>query len=184
VVVTAPVPRWAVASTAFVVAIGAAFLAAGVALARRHERGPPKTAGPLRELVLNARQGLGALRTPEAALRGTLFQALAWICQLLAVFATLRAFTLAVPLTAAALVLVMINLAVLFPFWPGNVGLVQAAVALPLLGYGVDYTQGLAFGVGLQVVEFSVGVSLGLLFLAQEGLSLAALRRVPARSDA
>jgi uncharacterized membrane protein YbhN (UPF0104 family) len=183
VVVFAPVPRWAVVSTACVLAIGAAFFAAGVLLARRHERPLPKTAGTVRALVLNARQGLGVLRTPHAALRGMLFEGLAWICQLLAVFATLRAFTLDVPLSAAALVLVMINLAVLFPFWPGNVGLVQAAVALPLLGYGVDYAQGIAFGVGLQVVEFSVGISLGLLFLTHEGLSLATLKRVPARVD-
>jgi len=27
-------------------------------------------------------------------------------------------------------------MATVFPLWPGNVGLVQAAVALPLLSYG------------------------------------------------
>jgi hypothetical protein len=59
------------------------------------------------------------------------------------------------------------------------VGLLQAVVALPLVSYGVAYPTGLAFGVGLQVLEMSVGVGIGLLFLTREGLSLATLRQIP-----
>jgi hypothetical protein len=68
----------------------------------------------------------------------------------------------------------------IFPLWPGNVGLLQAVVALPLVSYGVAYATGIAFGLGLQVLEMSVGVGLGLLFLTREGLSLATLRLMPA----
>jgi hypothetical protein len=68
------------------------------------------------------------------------------------------------------------NVATVFPFWPGNVGLLQAAIALPLLQYGVAYQTGFAFGVALQAVEMSVGVTLGLIFLAREGLSFASLK--------
>ena len=50
------------------------------------------------------------------------------------------------------------NVAMLFPLWPGNIGLVQAAVALPLVSYGVPYAKGFAFGIGLQAIEMSVGV--------------------------
>ena len=57
-------------------------------------------------------------------------------------------------------------------------------VVVPLAAYSVDYGRGIAFGVGLQAIEVSVGVSLGLLFLAHEGLSLAVLRRVPDAADA
>ena len=41
-------------------------------------------------------------------------------------------------------------------------------------GYGIDSGRGIAFGIGLQAIEVSVGLSLGLLFLAREGLSIAA----------
>ena len=58
-------------------------------------------------------------------------------------------------------------------------GLVQAAVAFALLSYGVAYAHGFAFGIGLQVIEASVGVGLGLFFLAREGFSFAMLRRMP-----
>ena len=71
------------------------------------------------------------------------------------------------------------------PLWPGNVGLVQAAVALPLRQYGVPYARGFAFGIGLQAIEASVGVCIGLIFLAREGLSYASLKRMPdERGDA
>ena len=41
----------------------------------------------------------------------------------------MHAFHIYKPLAAAGLVLVLINVATIFPLWPGNVGLVQIAVA-------------------------------------------------------
>ena len=70
------------------------------------------------------------------------------------------------------------NVATIFPLWPGNIGLLQAAVALPLREYGVPYATGFAYGLVLQVVEMSVGVGVGLIFLAREGLSFASLKRM------
>jgi hypothetical protein len=96
----------------------------------------------------------------------------------------MRAFDIHVPLAAAGLVLILMNVAMLFPLWPGNVGLVQAAVALPLVSYGVPYAKGFAFGIGLQAIEMSVGVGVGLVFLAREGLSFAMLKRMPGADEA
>ena len=70
------------------------------------------------------------------------------------------------------------NVATLFPLWPGNIGLLQAAIALPLRQYGVPAGQAIAFGFGLQAIEASVGVGVGLFFLAREGLSYATLRDI------
>jgi len=179
VLMAAPIPHWAFRSLALVVALGLALLAVGFASARRHERPLFEASGSFRRLAAMAREGLGILRAPLPAATATLYQSVAWLSQLFAVFATLRAFGLALPLSAAALVLVLVNLAILFPFWPGNVGLVQATVALPLAAYAVDYGHGIAFGVGMQAIEVSVGVSLGLFFLAREGLSVGVLKRMP-----
>jgi hypothetical protein len=41
-----------------------------------------------------------------------------------------------------------------------------------------------AFGFGLQAIEASVGIGVGLLFLAHEGLSLAMLRVMPTADQA
>ena len=179
VLLFASIPDWALTSFLLFAVLAVVLLVLGFVGARRHERPLFEVTGKVRQLATMARHGLGILRAPMAAANATLFQSVAWLSQLLAVFATLRAFGLTLPLPAAALVLTLINLAVLFPLWPGNVGLLQAAVALPLAGYGIDSGRGIAFGVGLQAIEVSVGVSLGLLFLAREGLSIAALKRAP-----
>ena len=118
------------------------------------------------------------MRNPWAALLAIVLQTIGWIWQLLAVYVAMRAFDIHEPLSAAALVLVLMNVATIFPLWPGNVGLLQAAVAIPLVPYGVPYARGFAFGIGLQVIEMSVGVGVGLVFLAREGISFAGLRRM------
>ena len=87
-----------------------------------------------------ARRDAAAVRCGELAVLG---QCVGWSCQLLAVWATMRAFDIHEALPAAGLVLLLMNVATIVPLWPGNVGLVQAAIALPLVQYGVDVRQGL-----------------------------------------
>jgi hypothetical protein len=176
---TAKVPHWAYTSLMVVLGIGFALLTFGIASARRHSTSVIEELGPIRRLVTMARHGLGVLKTPLPALGAALFQLLGWLCQLLAVYSAMRAFDIHAPLPAAALVLVLMNIATLFPLWPGNVGLVQAAIALPLISYGVAKARGIAYGFGLQAIEASVGVGVGMIFLAREGLSFAMLRVMP-----
>ena len=55
----------------------------------------------------------------------------------------------------------------------------SASLAIKLVQYGVAYSTGFAYAIVLQAVEMSVGVGVGLLFLAREGLSFASLRTMP-----
>ena len=137
----------------------------------------------LRLLLARARQGLAIMRKPVPALKATAFQYAGWFCQLLAVWAAMKAFQIDEPLAAAGLVLVLMNVATIVPLWPGNVGLVQVAVATPLVNYGIAYAHGIAFGIGLQAIEASVGIGIGLVFLAREGLSFATLRDMEDRDE-
>jgi len=179
VLFTAKIPHWAVSGLVVLGLIGIALLAAAVLSARR--TGNPThidSLGTVRRLWTMAREGLAVLRTLPAALAAILFQTAGWGCQLLAVWAVTKAFSMGVPLPAAALVLLLMNVATVFPLWPGNIGLLQAAVAFPLARYGVPYSTGFAFGLVLQAVEMSIGVGVGLVFLAREGLSFASLRKM------
>lgn len=183
---TAHIPDWAVTSLIAVVAAGVALFTIAVLSARYHrvtriEEG----LGAARKALRLARYGLGVMRRPGAAAAACFFQVIGWTCQLFAVYTSMRAFGIDEPLPAAGLVLVLMNVATLFPLWPGNVGLVQAAVALPLSRYyGVAKAKGIAFGFGLQAIEASVGVGVGLIFLAREGLSLAMLKVMPDAAQA
>ena len=184
VLFTAKIPHWALTSLAIALVVAFALFAFALASARRHHSSMLEEAGRVRRLVTMARYGLGVLHEPVPAVIAAVLQIIGWTCQLFAVWAAMRAFDIHEPLPAAGLVLVLMNVAMLFPLWPGNVGLVQAAVALPLVSYGVPYAKGFAFGIGLQAIEMSVGVGIGFLFLAREGLSYAMLRRMPGAEQA
>ena len=181
VTLTTHIPSWAVTSLIAVVVVGVILFTVAVLGARNDQyAGLEDGLGAVRKVVRLARYGLGVMRRPASAALALLFQLLGWTCQLFAVYTAMRAFGIHEPLPAAGLVLVLMNVATIFPLWPGNVGLVQAAVALPLFSYyGVAKANGIAFGFGLQIIEASVGISVGLLFLAREGLSVAMLRVMP-----
>ena len=183
VLTTAKIPSWAVTSLEIVSVLGVTLFALGVVGARRGDRTALEGAKPLRRLLAMARQGLSVLRSPLQAAAAILLQCLGWTLQLLAVYVAMRAFDVHAPLPAAGLVLLLMNVATIFPLWPGNIGLLQAAVALPLVQYGVAYSTGFAYGLVLQVVEMSVGVGVGLIFLAREGISFATLRDMPEPVD-
>ena len=183
VLTTAKIPHWAVTSLEVVSVLGVGLFVLGVIGARRGDRTAVEGAKPLKRLLAMARQGLSVLRSPLPAAGAILLQCLGWTLQLLAVYVAMRAFDIHAPLPAAGLVLLLMNVATIFPLWPGNIGLLQAAVALPLVQYGVAYSTGFAYGLALQVVEMSVGVGVGLVFLAREGLSFATLRHMPEAVD-
>jgi len=184
VLATSEIPHWALTSLMIFAAVGFGLFAFALASARRHHRSVLEEAGQVRRLVTMARYGLGVMHAPAPAAIAVILQCIGWTFQLLAVWATMRAFDIHVPLHAAGLVLLLMNVAMLFPLWPGNIGLVQAAVALPLVSYGVPYAKGFAFGIGLQAIEMSVGVGVGLIFLAREGLSYAMLKHMPGADQA
>ncbi len=176
---TAKIPSWAVTSLVVVSAVGVLLFAAAVLSARRGARASGDQPNALIRLLVMARQGLSVMKAPAPAAGAIVLQCLGWVFQLLAVYVAMRAFDIHAPLPAAGLVLLLMNVATIFPLWPGNIGLLQAAVALPLVQYGVAYSTGFAYGLVLQVIEMSVGVGIGLVFLAREGLSFATLREMP-----
>jgi uncharacterized protein (TIRG00374 family) len=185
VVVTARIPAWAITSLLVFIGVGGGLFAFAFVSARRGETQSLDGLGAARRVLAMARQGLSVMRSPVAATIAILFQCSGWVCQLFAVWTSMRAFDIHVPLPAAALVLLLMNVATVFPLWPGNVGLVQIAIATPLAAsYGVTYAHGVAFGLGLQAIEASVGVGVGLMFLAREGVSFAMLKRMPDAEEA
>ena len=169
VLLTAKIPHWAISSLVVVGVIGFGLFAFAFASARHQSQSVLEGLGPARRVVEMARHGLGVLHRPGPAAVAAFFQCSGWLCQFFAVYTAMRAFHIHSPLPAAGLVLLLMNVATLFPLWPGNIGLLQAAIA---------------YGFGLQAIEASVGVGVGTVFLAREGLSFAMLRRMPGASEA
>ncbi len=185
VVFTAEIPSEKLAALIAALAFGVALLVVAFVVARRQRL--PTTVeglGIVRRFVTMARHGLAVMHSPLHAAGAITGQCIGWLCQLAAVWTSMRAFHIHLGLPAAALVLVLMNVVTVLPLWPGNVGLVQQAIAVPLKrSYGIAYAHGVAFGFGLQAIEASVGVGIGLIFLGKEGLSFAMLRVMPDASQ-
>ncbi len=184
VVATANIPSSARAVLLFVVGVGVGLFAFAFVTARRPHAVETERLGPVRRVFAMGRQGLGVMRSPVGAAGAIFFQISGWVCQIFAVWTAMRAFDIHSPLPAAGVVLLLMNVVTIFPFWPGNVGVVQVAIASALVGYGVAYGRGIAYGFGLQAIEASVGIGVGLVFLAREGLSFAMLQMMPSASEA
>lgn len=118
------------------------------------------------------------LRNPRQFAAVSIPSVLSWGAQLVGIYCALRAFGLGVVgWSGAALLLVTVTVAQIFPLLPGNVGVFQAAVVVPLThAYPVSSAGALAFAVGLQATEVVVGVVIGFMFLMVEGISFRQLR--------
>lgn len=185
VVITAAVPAWAISILLAVIGGGGALFAFAFFTARTHRVTALDGLGAFHRVVAMARQGLGVMRNPLGMALAVSFQIAGWVCQLFAVWTAMRAFDIHAPLPAAGVVLLVMNVVTIFPFWPGNVGAVQLAIATPLrTSYGVATAVGVAYGFGLQAIEASVGIGIGLLFLTREGLSFAMLKVMPSAAQA
>lgn len=179
VLLAAEVPHWAVVSIMVAAAIGFSLFTVAWLGAKRSARPVVSEGlGSIRQLVVMGRQGLSVLKAPLPLAGAVFLQCCGWALQLLAVWVAMQAFGIDAPLPAAGLVLVLMNIATIVPLWPGNIGLVQAAVALPLRNYGVPYATGFAYGLALQAIEIACGVGLGLVAIAREGISFAMLKRM------
>lgn len=143
-----------------------------------------KARGRLAALVSGLSQGQALFKLPRATALAVAAGTLSWAAQIAGIWAALEAFQIHVGLAGAGLVFVSSTVVQLFPFWPGNLGIFQLGVAGPLVSvYAVSTANAVAFSVGLQLVEGLLGVGLGLVFLAREGLSLSGARRLASAPD-
>src|SRR5438094_573955 len=115
VVLTAKIPAWAITSLLVFVGVGVALFAFAFVSAHGHRPTRLESLGAARRVIAMARQGLGVMRSPVGATLAILFQIGGWMCQLLAVYTAMRAFDIHAPLPAAGLVLLLMNVATVFP---------------------------------------------------------------------
>lgn len=119
--------------------------------------------GMARTLLL----ALGALTDWRSLLPVLAWTMLSWLLSILMMVALFAAFQLALPVTAAAVLVLAALLSNIFPSPPALVGVVHA-IAVAVLGeYGVDRSVAFGFGVALNVVTVGPLIVLGGLALWQ-----------------
>jgi uncharacterized protein (TIRG00374 family) len=142
----------------------------------------PRLKGPALRMVDTFNEGLRGVRAPGHLLPLIMWSASIWVALALAVWTGFLAVDLALPFTAAWVVLAFLGLGVSLPSSPGFVGVVQAATVLALELFGVARAEALSYSLLLHAAQFVPVTAWGLVLLAVEHVSLAEATRAPASS--
>lgn len=188
-------PAWADTGAIILLAISGFFAVVMVVLEIKREQlqeGAEQAKAGLREhhswwkklftrlfsVIARFSEGQKVLRSPRRVIAIFLTTSASWMSQLLAVYFSLFAFHLGeIGIIGALLLLILINVAGALPATPGNVGIFQLATVIPLtVNYGVPKTTAIAFSVGLQIIEGSIGLGVGSICLLREGLKFDQVR--------
>jgi uncharacterized protein (TIRG00374 family) len=185
-----PVPpaiQTAVASLAAVMIAAAVALVALVrfkaALLRLFDRLtgwlPHRLTGTFRAVLVRLIDGLGCIHSPRQLLLVIVSTFLIWGLSIAMQFMYMRAFEIATPWAAAALVTLAINLGGLIPASPGGVGIYQYLVQFALSVWNVDASRSLGYAVVSNILVIIVVTILGAISLSRKNLSLRKLQPPP-----
>jgi len=122
--------------------------------------------------AINATRGLVALRNPVIAVRGFALTVASWVVLAISYWILMEAFHLALPLDAAILVTVAINLSLVLPSSPAALGVFEAATIIALNAFDVPHAEALSYALVLHLLNLVPFLLIGAVLLGP-----AALRR-------
>lgn len=138
---------------------------------------------PLRDRVMQLFDGfvagLSNTRDPKGLVQAGLLSVAMWFNGALAIACLFRAFAMPLPFGAACFTSVAIALTVALPQAPGFVGVFHVAIEKTLVLWGQPVVAAKGFAIVFWAVSFLPVLSVGLLAMWREGLSLRAIRRAP-----
>jgi uncharacterized protein (TIRG00374 family) len=114
------------------------------------------------EISESVGHGLAALRDVRVAAAGFALTTISWLVAAASAWVLMEAFNLDVPISAAVVVVVAVNLSQVLPSLPSGLGIVEAATVLALRGYGVDDAAALSYGLVYHALNFIPFVLAGL----------------------
>ncbi len=132
----------------------------------------PRLEAPTLRVVDTFNEGLRGVRARGHLLPLIGWSAAIWVTLAVAVWTAFVAVDLALPFTAAWVVLAFMGLGVSLPSSPGFVGVIQAATVLALELFGVARAEALSFSLLLHAAQFFPVTAWGLALLAVEHVSL------------
>ncbi|MFQ5668868.1 MAG: lysylphosphatidylglycerol synthase transmembrane domain-containing protein [Candidatus Binatia bacterium] len=116
---------------------------------------------------------------PDGRLLGSVFvvSLVLWFLPILSSYVIIRAFSFAVPPSAALIVFIFVGFGTALPNFPGMIGTYQYACVLALQLFGVDQADALAYGLVLNALQVLSLLAQGMVGLPLAGVSLDDFRR-------
>lgn len=137
----------------------------------------------LRRAVASAVKGLSALGRGSNAVGVLGLTVVAWLAAGLQFQWTARSVGLALPGSAALLVVCLTSLGMVVPASPGSLGVIESIAVLTLALFGVGRGVALGYALVLRAVSYATLFALGLVSLWSEGIDAGRLRRLLARPE-
>jgi uncharacterized membrane protein YbhN (UPF0104 family) len=145
---------------------------------------PAAVGGVVQRLSEKFAEGLEAIRRPERLVVALLWSIPLWLCIAVGIWAVAEAFRLDIPFPGSFLLIALLTIGLAVPT-PGAVGSFHEAFRVgATLFFGAPNDAAVAAALILHLVTFTPTLVLGLLFAAEEGLNVAALRNLAARPEA
>jgi uncharacterized protein (TIRG00374 family) len=138
---------------------------------------------PIRRSVLSAVDGLAALGSWAQVWRVGAWSLLIWLCAAVQYYLVMPAMGLALPFTAALLVLCLTSLGMVIPSSPGYVGVLEYLTVLSLSLFGVTKEAALGYALVLHALLYLSSSILGAVGLWAEGYSYVRLRQVLSEAE-
>lgn len=144
---------------------------------------PERLARTLAAFVESFAQGLAVMRQPGRLLVSLILSVPLWLSIAAGIWLTSRAFHMTFGYLGSFLVMTLLVVGVAMPT-PGQVGGFHAAYRVAVVTFfGVADTTAVGAAIVLHAVSFLPVTLLGLVFMAQQGLSLASMREMRGRAD-
>lgn len=123
--------------------------------------------------------GLAVVRSPGQSGAAVGYSTLAWGLGVGSTWLVMRACHLDLPLTAALLVVVVVNLGAAIPSSPGFIGVVHFLAVVALAPWAVERSAALGFAIVFHAQSFLITVGLGVVYLGLERKSFSKLLDLP-----
>ncbi|HEX6390721.1 MAG TPA: lysylphosphatidylglycerol synthase transmembrane domain-containing protein [Solirubrobacteraceae bacterium] len=130
----------------------------------------PGFAERVESAAINATRGLFALRNPVIAIRGFALTVASWVVLAISYWILMDAFHLELPLDAAILVTVAINLSLVLPSSPAALGVFEAATIIALNAFDVPHADALSYALVLHVLNLVPFLVIGAVLLGPAAL--------------
>ncbi len=126
----------------------------------------------MKKFLRSFAKGLSSLRTRQGTFYSLMYSVVYWAAHILVIYYLFKAFGFDLPLSAAALVMLINTLALTVPITPGNAGTFEVAVSTSLSAFSVGRTDAVLFALALHLIDLLPLWVLGMWFLRFKKVSI------------
>lgn len=138
---------------------------------------PQKLSDAVNRLLRSFIDGLEVIHSARNIIIAAFFSLLVWIPNALMIYILAHSLSIALPISGAVLLLVIIALGITIPSAPAFIGTIQYVSVAGLALFGVSKASALSFSILFHLVSFLPVTIVGFLFLFADGYSLMELQR-------